>query len=161
MANTAEMRTADLAEIRGRIRAGATQGHYYLALLGLRVYEPLRVYQAVRKGFSYAAFERLQRNTGLPARALADFAQIPSRTLARRRGEGRLEPEESDRLVRIARVFGHALGLFEGDVEAARQWLTAEQPALGNIVPLELARTEVGAAEVEQLIGRLEHGIPA
>jgi len=161
MADPAGIRTADLTEIRDRIRAGATQGHYYLALLGLRVYEPLRVYQNVRKGFSFATFERLQRNTGLPARALAEFAQIPARTLARRKEDGRLEPEESDRLVRIARVFAHALALFEGDVEAARLWLTAEQPALGDIAPLELARTEVGATEVEQLIGRLEYGIPA
>ena len=161
MTHPAEHRTSDLAELRARIAAGATQGHYYLALLGLRVYEPLRVYASVRKGFSYSAFERLQRNTGLAARALAEFAQIPPRTLARRREERRLDPDESDRLARVARVFGHALALFEGDVDAARQWLTVPQPALGDNMPLELARTEVGADEVEHLIGRLEHGIPA
>lgn len=161
MAHPAQARTSDLTELRERIRSGATQGHYYLALLGLRAYEPLRAYASVRRGFAYSAFERMQRNTGLSARALGDFAQIPSRTLARRKDEGRLEPEESDRLARIARVFGNALALFEGDVEAAREWLTAEQSALGGNVPLELAGTEVGATEVEHLIGRLEHGIPA
>lgn len=161
MADAAGARSSDLTEVRKRIRSGATQGHYYLALLGLRVYEPLRAYTSVRKGFTYSAFDRLQRNTGLSARGLAEYAQIPARTLARRKEEGRLEPEESDRLVRIARVFGCALALFEGDVDASRQWLTTEQPALGGNVPLELARTEVGATEVEHLIGRLEHGIPA
>jgi hypothetical protein len=35
------------------------------------------------------------------------------------------------------------------------------QLATRNLVPLELAGTDVGALEVEHLIGRLEHGIPA
>ena len=54
-----------------------------------------------------------------------------------------------------------ALELFEGDDEAARAWLLREQPALGGLRPLELAKSDVGAEEVEHLIGRLEHGIPA
>lgn len=153
--------TADLAEVRERLGAGASAEHLYVALLGLRTYEPLRIYQAVRRGLAYQAFERLQRNTALPARVLAELAEIPPRTLARRREEGRLQPDESDRLLRVARVFGRALQLFEGEPAAARGWLSAPQPALGDMIPLELARTDVGAREVEQLVGRLEHGIPS
>jgi putative toxin-antitoxin system antitoxin component (TIGR02293 family) len=51
--------------------------------------------------------------------------------------------------------------LFEGDANAARQWLTAPQPALGGSTPGDYAATELGAREVENLIGRLEHGIPS
>ncbi|HJR63630.1 MAG TPA: antitoxin Xre/MbcA/ParS toxin-binding domain-containing protein [Gemmatimonadaceae bacterium] len=150
----------DLDELQARVESDQQQGHYYVALLGLRVYEPLRIYATVRKGLSYASFLRFQRNTELPAPVLADLTQIPPRTLARRKQEGRLDPEESDRLVRVARIFGRALELFEGDVRAARDWLTSEQGALGGLVPLELAKTDVGAREVDDLIGRLEHGIP-
>ena len=89
------------------------------------------------------------------------LVQLPARTLARRKAAGRLEREESDRLLRASRVFGRALELFEGDADAAREWLLDRQPLLGGLVPLELATTDVGAAEVERLIGRLEHGIPA
>jgi len=153
--------SADLAEVRARLHAGARAEHFYAALLGLRTYEPLRLYQQVRRGLTYGAFERLQRNTALSARTLAELAEIPARTLARRREEGRLDPDESDRLLRVARVFGRALELFEVDAAAARAWLTAPQPALGGLVPLELARTDVGAREVEHLVGRLEHGIPS
>jgi putative toxin-antitoxin system antitoxin component (TIGR02293 family) len=56
-------------------------------------------------------------------------------------------------------VFASALSLFEGDADAARRWLTTAQPALGGDKPLEYAATEVGAREVEDLIGRLEYGI--
>jgi putative toxin-antitoxin system antitoxin component (TIGR02293 family) len=153
--------TADLNEIHSRIRSGRTEGYFYVALLGLRTYEALALYRQVRKGLPYSALARFQRNTGLPAGVVSRLLQIPSRTLTRRKTEGKLAPEESDRLVRAARVFGRAMELFEGDGDAARGWLTTSQPALGGLVPLELAGTEVGAGEVEALIGRLEYGIPS
>lgn len=142
------------------IRQGRAQGHYYVLLLGLRNYEPLRLNQSIRRGLTYSAFERFQRNTELPSSLLSEVAQISARTLARRKEQGRLDPEESDRLVRASRIFARALELFEGEPEEARRWLTTPQPGLGRKVPLELAATDVGAREVENLIGRLEHGIP-
>ena len=154
-------RRSDLAEIRSRIRSGRRQGHFYAALLGLRTYEPRELIEQVRKGFRYSAFVRFQRNTNLSAKVLSELTQIRSRTLTRRKAEGKLDPEESDRLLRASRVFGRALELFEGDDEAARDWLSSKQPALGGFVPLELAKSDVGAREIESLIGRLEHGIPS
>src|ERR671921_2902210 len=152
--------TPDLGEIQSRIRTGRTEGHFYVALLGLRTYEPLALDRQVRKGLGYSSFSRFQRNTGLTAGDIARLIQIPTRTLTRRKAEGKFAPEESDRLVRAARVFGRTMELFEGDVAEARRWLAAPQPALAGRAPLEFARTEVGAGEVESLVGRLEHGIP-
>jgi putative toxin-antitoxin system antitoxin component (TIGR02293 family) len=63
-------------------------------------------------------------------------------------------------LVRLSRIVGLAPMLFEGGLDEARAWLMAPHPALDNAVPLDFAVTEVGAREVENLIGRLEHGIP-
>jgi putative toxin-antitoxin system antitoxin component (TIGR02293 family) len=153
--------TADLVAFQEHIGSGRSQGHYYAALLGLRTYDALRIYASVRKGLSYSAFEHLQRNTSIPALVFAELTGIPRRTLTRRKEQGKLEPQESDRLLRFARVFGRALELFEGNVDAARAWLTARHPALGGLSPLDLAKTDVGANEVENLIGRLEFGIPA
>jgi putative toxin-antitoxin system antitoxin component (TIGR02293 family) len=56
-------------------------------------------------------------------------------------------------------VFAHALRLFEGDRDAAKGWLSRPQKALGGLPPVSVARTEVGALEVERLIGRLDHGV--
>ena len=86
--------------------------------------------------------------------------EIRERTLARRKESGRLEPSESDRVARISRVFARAIDLFDGSVDGARAWLTQPAGALGDRSPLEFARTDAGAIEVEHLIGRLEHGIP-
>jgi putative toxin-antitoxin system antitoxin component (TIGR02293 family) len=154
------VKAPDIEAYRQKIRSGRPGACAYVTLLGLRASNPLAIAERVQKGLSFEALERFQRNAALSAKALADVVQIRLRTLNRRRVEGRLQPDESDRLVRASRVFGKALELFEGDAEAARRWLTTPQKALGGTLPLTLARTEVGAREVETLIGRLEHGIP-
>lgn len=155
-----EATTPDLDEFRTRVRSKQKRAHAYVALLGLRTFEPLRIYATARRGLPYTALRRLQRNLGLPSGAVAELAQIPARTLARRRQQGKLDPDESDRLIRVARIFGRALELFEGDVPIARQWLSTEQVALGGLRPLDLTQTDVGAQEVDRLVGRLEYGLP-
>ncbi|HSK74788.1 MAG TPA: antitoxin Xre/MbcA/ParS toxin-binding domain-containing protein, partial [Pyrinomonadaceae bacterium] len=65
----------------------------------------------------------------------------------------------SDRLLRISRIFALSIELFEGNIEDARRWLLSSQKALGNKTPFAMSKTEIGAREVENLIGRLEHGV--
>jgi putative toxin-antitoxin system antitoxin component (TIGR02293 family) len=134
--------------------------HAYVSLLGLRAHDPAQLHRRVREGLSYQAFERLRRALGLPASRLGALLQIPARTLARRKEAGRFDPEESDRLVRLSRVVGFALQLFEGDLEGMRSWLTTAHGGLAGQTPLDFATTEIGSREVENLIGRLEHGVP-
>lgn len=149
----------DLERFRDALRAGRPREHAYSLLFGLRLLDARGVVKLVETGLPYGALERFQQNADLPLRELADAISVPLRTLDRRKSAGRLEPEESDRAVRLSRVFAAAIGLFEGDDGAARAWLRKRQPLLGNERPLDLVRTEVGAREVERLIGRLEHGV--
>ena len=133
--------------------------HSYVSLLGLKTYDTPSLHARVRAGLSFTALQRLLRITALPMHVAAAILHIPPRTLQRRRVAGRLQPDESDRLVRLSRIIGKAIELFEGDPEGARQWLGAPVTALGGATPLALSQTEPGALEVEQLIGRLEHGV--
>lgn len=127
--------------------------------LRLRGRDTLELVRSVRRGLAYRYFERTKQALGLSAEQVARLVQITPRTLARRREEGRLRPDESDRVLRLARLFDRAVELFEGDREAARSWLRSPKRALANETPLAFAETEVGAREVEHLIGRLEHGV--
>ena len=136
-------------------------GHSYVTMLGIQTVDTAGLLERVREGIAYTSWDRFLSSTGLTKEAASQLVQITPRTLVRRKKEGRLHPDESDRLVRAARIFSQAVGLFEGDEEAARRWLTAPQPALGGSTPWEYATTEIGAREVESLIGRLEHGIPS
>jgi len=133
--------------------------HEYLSLLGLRSFDTASLLKRLDEGLSYAAFERLKNRLEVTSHELADAALITHRTLARRKKEGRFGPGESDRLVRLSRVFARAIELFEGDVEGARSWLMRPVLGLGNAIPFDMARTEVGSREVEKLIHQLEHGV--
>lgn len=137
-----------------------TREHTYAWLLGLHTSDPAELHALVGDGLTYTALERMQGVLDLPLRRVSDILHIPLRTLARRKEEGRLRADESDRLLRLARLAGRALRLFEGNLGATRTWLTTPQAALADAAPLDFATTEVGAYEVEHLIGRLEHGIP-
>jgi putative toxin-antitoxin system antitoxin component (TIGR02293 family) len=140
--------------------AEETVGEYaFVTLVGLRAEGPIGIFKAVQKGLRFSALETFQQRSGLSTSDLGDAVVITARTLARRKEQGRLEPEESDRLLRVARVFAKALDLFEGDADQARAWLSGRQRALGGVPPLVLARTDLGAREVEALADRLEHGV--
>jgi len=127
--------------------------------LGLAVGSVAELIQQVERGFSYKTLHALESKSGIPSPALAGMAGIPERTLARRKAAGKFTPEESERLLRLSRVFELAVELCEGDNAAALRWLTAPRKALEGNTPLAYARTEVGAREVEDLIGRLEEGV--
>ena len=151
--------TKDLDRFRQYMQRGAPGPHAYVVLLGLETFDPLDLLRAVKKGLSYRTFERFRRNTSLSFERISDLIDIPRRTMTRRKREGRFLPVESDRLLRASRVFGKTLELFEGDRDAATEGLRTAQPALGGGVPLDLAKSEVGAQEVERVVGRLEHGV--
>lgn len=119
---------------------------------------PFEIARAVRVGLPWAAFEAMEAALSIPARQLAAMLHIPPRTLSRRKDAGRLEAMESDRLCRLARVVAHAVDVFESQ-ERARDWLETENRALGGQRPLELLDTDAGAREVDDVLGRIEHGI--
>jgi putative toxin-antitoxin system antitoxin component (TIGR02293 family) len=119
----------------------------------------LAQHQAIAEGLAYDAIDRLRAVIGLTLEEVSACVAVPMRTLARRKAEGRLDSQESDRVLRTARLFQGTLALFEDDSDAARAWFHAPHRALGGKSPLELAGTDAGAREVEALLGRLEHGV--
>ena len=141
------------------LRTGTPDKYAYTMLLGYDRIDLSKLLRELERGLPYRAYERLSRNVGMSSDRLLRSVDIARRTLIRRRSEGRFAADESDRLLRVARVFGAALSLFEGDRDAALEWLEEPQLAFGGAIPLDVARTEVGAREVEDLAYRLEHGV--
>jgi len=141
------------------VAASASGQHEYLSLLGLRSFDTASLLKRLDEGLSYAAFERLKRRLKVSSQDLAVAALITQRTLARRKKVGRMQPDESDRLVRFARVFSRAIELYGGNVDSAQAWMMRPNRALGGASPFEMARTEVGAREVEKLVHQIEHGV--
>ena len=114
----------------------------------------------VRVGLPVTSLESLANRLDMTTSRLSEqYLDISRPTLTRRRQSGHLTPGESDRAVRFARLLELATELMDSDEVAGRRWLTSPLPILRDESPLQYARTEVGAREVEQLIGRLEHGV--
>jgi putative toxin-antitoxin system antitoxin component (TIGR02293 family) len=155
MADTGNMLThaREAAPNYARIRAATEHS------LGLAAGSTAQIMRQVEKGFSYTTFVRFHKESGLPVGTIAGLLRIPQRTLMRRKAKGRLRPDESERLLRVSGIFERALELFEGDANAARRWLVTPRGALDGQAPLDYARSEIGAREVEDLIGRLEDGV--
>lgn len=158
-ASTARSKGSGLERYRKFLKVGGPGPNSHVVLLGIETFDAPQLLRSVEHGLPYSAFERLVANTSLPSDDALVLVNIPQRTLTRRKREGRFHQDESDRLVRASRIFARALGLFDGDRDAAKHWLSEPQKAFGGEVPLVLARTEVGALEVERLLGRLEHGV--
>jgi len=127
--------------------------------LGLAADDTPGMIREVLRGFPFSALTRFEAASGLGLKTLADLVGIPDRTLARRKTANRLTTEESERLLRVWSLFDKTVTLFEGDRAAAMTWLSTPKRALAAHTPLEYSKTEIGARAVEDLIGRLEHGV--
>lgn len=121
-------------------------------------FTPSQLVEVLRAGLPVQELNDLQATLAVPMEKLVPMLGISRATLHRRKAEGRLDQAESDRVVRYARLMGRAVEVLESE-DTARQWLTSPQVGLGGAVPLEYAETEVGAREVEELLGRIEYGV--
>lgn len=113
---------------------------------------------AVKSGLSIRVFRAVAEALGVSDAELARLAGISGTTLTRRKRAGTLAPDESERVLRLARLLHRAAEVLDG-ADAAASWLKAPNRALGGLAPLAYAETEVGAREVENLLGRIEYGV--
>jgi putative toxin-antitoxin system antitoxin component (TIGR02293 family) len=127
--------------------------------MGGNVRPGMDMVRLVRRGLPIGAVQFVL-DTGRLTLAELDGIVMPRKTLANRRKLGTLTPEQSDRLVRVARVLAAAEETF-GSQEKAAAWLRRPTAALAGEHPLDLLDTDEGAREVETLLGRISHGIAA
>ena len=121
-------------------------------------YTPAKLIEALRSGLPVQELEDLRTRLDVPMEALFPMIGISKATFHRRKAAGKLAPAESDRVVRFAWLMSRAVRVMESE-EDARRWLSSPQVGLGGAVPLVYAETEVGAREVEVLLGRIEYGV--
>jgi putative toxin-antitoxin system antitoxin component (TIGR02293 family) len=115
--------------------------------------------ELVRKGLPASAIRELAERLDLGSTVLSQKLGIPQRTLTRRLSQGtRLTAAESDRTVRLARVYAGAVEMI-GDEGKAVEWLRTPNRALGGERPLDELDTDVGAREVENILGRIAYGV--
>ena len=111
----------------------------------------------VREGLPWADYREVIGDLGMTDQTAAAVLHIPLRTLTRRKG-GRLDPQESERVLRLVRLRAKAEDVL-GSAEKARQWLEAPNRALAGAPPLSLLDTDIGTQAAEAVLTRIEFGV--
>ena len=142
------METAVIAEVLGGRK-----------VLGRAVKKASDLAHLVRKGLPASSVEALAQKLDLGNTVLSRRLGIPQRTLTRRLSQrSRLTAAESDRTVRLARMYATAVEMI-GTAEKAVAWLHTPNRALGGERPLDQLDTDLGSREVEDILGRIAYGV--
>lgn len=94
----------------------------------------------------------------VPQHLIQGVVKVTDGTLDRRRKTGVLNDTESDTVLRLAGLFDFASNVLGGD-EQAQRWLTKKQYVLGDITPLELAKSSVGGDYVRSVLNAIEYSL--
>jgi putative toxin-antitoxin system antitoxin component (TIGR02293 family) len=114
--------------------------------------------ERLRAGLPFDALTAVMGRYDIPRDVACRILHLSTRNFLRRKRQGRLSPDESDRLYRLARVLAHADRVFEQPGESS-DWVRTPNASLGQEPPLSLLDTDVGVQQVDQILGRIEHGI--
>ncbi|HEY3935006.1 MAG TPA: antitoxin Xre/MbcA/ParS toxin-binding domain-containing protein [Gemmatimonadales bacterium] len=121
----------------------------------------LQLAELVRAGLPAQSLDHVLDELSPAVAPQADIYRVVGniRTLQRKRtAHTRLSPDESDRLARLARIVVRA-GDALGSAPVAYHWLAKANRALGGSTPLSLLDSDAGTLAVEQVLGRIEHGV--
>jgi putative toxin-antitoxin system antitoxin component (TIGR02293 family) len=112
---------------------------------------------AIQAGLPREALEHLMTAVAPePERAKLRNRVVPRASFQRSRT---LSAAHSATTERLARITALAQNVWEDDAKAQR-FLWTEHPELGGRKPIEVALTELGARQVEEVIQRGLHGLP-
>lgn len=114
--------------------------------------------QQIREGLPFSVLETVTSRFALDPAEVASTLDLSPPTSAQREQGRRLRPADSDRLFRLVRILAETADVL-GSEEKASRWLQSPNRALGGQTPLSLLDTDPGAQQVEEVLGRIEHGV--
>ena len=128
-------------------------------VLGRSIKNFAELAELIRKGLPSGSLIVLGEKLDLKNATLSEKLGIPQRTFTRRLSRhSRLTAAESDRTVRLARVYATAVEMI-GSAGKAAQWLRTPNRALAGEVPIDQLDTDLGVKEVENILGRIAYGV--
>ncbi len=112
----------------------------------------------IRGGIAARVVDDMVEYLGVPKHVIFWVLHTPESTAHKLiKDRRRLNAAASERVVRIADTTRMAEETFGGQ-EAAAQWLTNPNLALGGVTPLSMLDTEPGASEVRRILSSINYG---
>jgi putative toxin-antitoxin system antitoxin component (TIGR02293 family) len=136
-----------------------------LALLGIEQADSLLdapndfdMVAVIRKGLSKKAMDEMMTHLNISSLEMSKMLHTSDRTMRRYTSESVLNPEQSERLIELARLFAHGVDVF-GSSDRFRRWINGPVFSLGGQQPIDLLDTSIGISLVNDTLGRIEYGI--
>ena len=123
------------------------------------VYMPYTVVDKSRQGMPRTEADRVAALAGLTDIELARLLNMSVRNLHRLKSEDKLARDASERLLLLTNLLRHGLDVFDGDSKTLADWLRSPIRELNSQSPLSLLDTATGFGLVDDVLGRIEHGI--
>lgn len=121
---------------------------------------PTKKIKMIRDGVEVTLLVGAGQYYGIPQAKLSRLVGISDATITRKiKAGGKLSPQESERLTRIAAVAAEAEDMFSAP-ELAKRWMLESNLALGE-APLSLLDTDAGADEVRKILASIAYGCVA
>ena len=115
-------------------------------------------WREVERGLPISRLEEFATYSGFTLKDLLEVV-IPARTLKHRRQRNEpLSMDESDRLVRVARLYKLGVRVF-GNTDKARRWLSKPKDRFDGRAPLAMMRTSLGGNAVEEMLYQIAEGM--
>lgn len=122
---------------------------------------PFGVIDSSRQGILRAQVDEVAALVGLTDREMAYALNMTPRNLHRLKAEQRVRVDASERLLLLKNLLVHALDTFEGRKTTVLHWLRTPIRELANQSPLQLLDTVTGFGLADDVLGRLDYGLPA
>lgn len=102
---------------------------------------------------------QLAHQLGVTLKKLAPLLQLSESTLHRLRRQTTLEGPTAERVELLTAIIQRGLRVYGGDEQALRDWLSYPLGELDGRTPLQTLTTIAGFTQVDDVLGRIEHGI--
>ncbi len=122
---------------------------------------PFTVIASSRQGVLRAEVDEVAALAGLTDKEMAFVLSMTPRNLHRLPNEQRFGVDASERLLLLKNLLMHALDTFDGRKTTVLYWLRTPIRELGNQTPIHLMDTVTGFGLVDDVLGRLDYGLPA
>jgi len=114
--------------------------------------------ELIRKGLPKKVLDILIEKTGLNEDEMATILHISRRTIQRREPSEYLNPEQSERLLELTRLYIRGEEAL-GTPERFKDWINTKVLTLGDKKPKEFLDTSIGINMLLDELGRIEHGV--
>lgn len=114
--------------------------------------------QLIRSGISKKSLDHLIAQIGYSLTDIASLLHVSDRNIRRYTPSEKLNTEQSERLVEIAKLYARGEDVF-GSIDDFNEWMEAQLLSLGNQTPKSFLDTSLGIQLIHKELIRIEHGV--